>query len=586
MKLVTCREWIKAKAIKRGRPSVFALSLNGCLLALCWVLCGCGGGSSRNDLEEPRSDSLEPVVAEQDVDQQSQPPLLNTQSIRGRVTFDRVPVKVTGLDYDDIQRLAARQILVQAVNTSNEVIATSLTDVNGSYELLVPNDQALAVRAIAQMEVRSIGLASEGTLTSERRWALVEDNTSDMALYAIQGAFATQQDSSERLLHASAGWEGNGYGEHRQAAPFAMLDSLYLAFEVLNLANIPMPSDAFRIRWSKDNRAVAGEVTDGEIGTSHYNSAVGGLYILGAENSDTDEYDEHVLLHEFAHWLEDRLGRLDSMGGAHSLSEPLDPRLAFSEGWATALSTLLLEDPFYLDSQGSRQSRVGAINVDTQQMGRAGWFNESSVQSLFYDIGDGLSENNLPDDDGVNLGLPALITAYWDTVQNLSPLMSTHPLLFTLKQRHDDQATSLDRLYTGFEVTADDIWGSSEVNAGHLDHSLPIYEPLVRDDSKRVCISMAGGINNKFGNRRLFRTSVDSDGTYEWRAERRTGSSIAYSLVLYHQGRVIGVSASRGTNSQTLRAQVERDQDYVLELISADTNVSGTWCFDTTLTAQ
>lgn len=548
-----------------------------CRFLLCVLVGGlsaCGGGSSSGGASSELQDDRVDDTLQSDEDNLNEPSIPEASSLKGQVTFERVPVNVTGLVYEEGRRDPARYILVQAVNQSGGVIASSLTDSKGQYELMVPENQSLAVRAMAQMDVASLWVQSLSD--SERRWVLVEDNTADSARYAIQGSFATLAESAERLLHAPSGWTGSGYGASRQAAPFAILDTLYNALNTLGRANAPLSTAPIRVRWSKDNRAVSGDVTQGEIGTSHYNSEAGGLYILGAENSDTDEYDEHVILHEFAHCLEDRLGRLDSMGGAHSLSEPLDMRLAFSEGWATALSALFLEKPLYLDSQGTNQRRVGAVNVDNQQLGRTGWFNESTVQALFYDIGDSTS----PDDDTVSLDLSALMSAYWETTQNLAPLMSSHPLLFALKQRHPSQANQLDQLYNNFEITADDLWGENETNSGGLSNTLPIYDVLTEVDAKRSCITRDSSANNKLGNRRLFRTSVDVSGAYDWRAEQKTGLSIGFSLTLFDQGNVVGFSSSGGVGRQILRANVFANRDYVLELKPSEGSAQGTWCFD------
>ena len=46
-----------------------------------------------------------------------------------------------------------------------------------------------------------------------------------------------------------------------------------------------------------------------------------GIYVLGWQNVDTDEYDAHVIAHEFQHYLEDALSRSDSPGGSHAINE-------------------------------------------------------------------------------------------------------------------------------------------------------------------------------------------------------------------------------------------------------------------------
>lgn len=61
-----------------------------------------------------------------------------------------------------------------------------------------------------------------------------------------------------------------------------------------------------------------------------------GVYLLGGSGSggDSDQFDDDVILHEYAHYLEDSLGIQDSPGGTHYLTDSQsDLRLAWSEGW-------------------------------------------------------------------------------------------------------------------------------------------------------------------------------------------------------------------------------------------------------------
>ena len=58
-----------------------------------------------------------------------------------------------------------------------------------------------------------------------------------------------------------------------------------------------------------------------------------GIYVLNS-TSDTDEYDDDVIYHEFGHFTAAYFSQDDSPGGPHSLTDnDLDMRLACSEGW-------------------------------------------------------------------------------------------------------------------------------------------------------------------------------------------------------------------------------------------------------------
>nr|BFD65219.1 hypothetical protein HAGR004_02410 [Bdellovibrio sp. HAGR004] len=71
------------------------------------------------------------------------------------------------------------------------------------------------------------------------------------------------------------------------------------------------------------------------------------LFILGGvsgdvKSSDTDHFDDSVILHEYGHFLEDVYGNSASPGGSHNGNFVIDARLAWSEGWANYLQAAVL----------------------------------------------------------------------------------------------------------------------------------------------------------------------------------------------------------------------------------------------------
>ena len=65
---------------------------------------------------------------------------------------------------------------------------------------------------------------------------------------------------------------------------------------------------------------------------------------------DTDEFDQHVIAHEFGHYIENSFSRADNIGGAHGRGDKLDIRVAFGEGFGYAFSAIVLGDPVARDS--------------------------------------------------------------------------------------------------------------------------------------------------------------------------------------------------------------------------------------------
>ncbi|MCS6837413.1 MAG: hypothetical protein NZ480_01080 [Bdellovibrionaceae bacterium] len=86
-------------------------------------------------------------------------------------------------------------------------------------------------------------------------------------------------------------------------------------------------------------------------------SVIEGMYILGGIGShicgvDTDHFDNSVIIHEYAHFLESKFSQIESPGGHHDGNLIIDPRLAWSEGWANYLQGAVLNRNFYRDTFG------------------------------------------------------------------------------------------------------------------------------------------------------------------------------------------------------------------------------------------
>ncbi len=278
----------------------------------------------------------------------NQPPPANV-TITGRITFERIPFDAlgNGLDPAAIVEAPARQVRVQAIDAAGSaVLAEATTDTNGDYSVTVPSNRNLFIRARAEM-------IKTGTAPT---WDFrIANNTNADAIYALDGnAASSGTANSTRNLRAPTGFGANTYTGERAAAPFAILDSVFRAKELVSSAT---PSTAFpelRLFWSEDNRPNAGPFCpdNGDINTSSYivfssndldqcnQPGATGIYILGDFGiGDTDEFDPHVIAHEFGHYIEDRFGRSDSIGGDHGGSMTLlDLRVAFGEGWGNAFS--------------------------------------------------------------------------------------------------------------------------------------------------------------------------------------------------------------------------------------------------------
>lgn len=119
---------------------------------------------------------------------------------------------------------------------------------------------------------------------------------------------------------------------------------------------------------------------------SFYRPGYQELFILGGTEGvvssvDTDHFDNSVILHEYAHFLEDTMSISDSPGGSHDGNSIIDPRLAWSEGWANFFQAAVLRHhvgstwQYYIDTKGYTDSAEGVtggsllVKVDLSKTG-------------------------------------------------------------------------------------------------------------------------------------------------------------------------------------------------------------------------
>lgn len=111
-----------------------------------------------------------------------------------------------------------------------------------------------------------------------------------------------------------------------------------------------------KVYWSP---GVSPAVYVGVTGSiSYYLNRKRELYLQGGQSgnvksSDMDHFDNSVILHEYAHFLEDVFGTPNSPGGSHSGDAIIDPRLAWSEGWANFFQAAVTGEARYRDTYGT-----------------------------------------------------------------------------------------------------------------------------------------------------------------------------------------------------------------------------------------
>ncbi len=435
----------------------------------------------------------------------------STLAVAGVITFAHVPTSTSsGLNYAAQTAKPARGVLVEAIKASDSSLLSSVaTDATGAYSITVPGNTNVIIRVKAQM-----------LETGSPSWDFqVVDNTNSKALYVMESALFNSGavDISDKNLHAPSGWGGSSYTAARVAAPFAILNTIYQALDLVKSVDATINLPQLLTNWSINNVAVNGDVFLGQIGTSHYSA--GELYILGHADNDTDEYDSHVVAHEWGHYFEAVLSRSDSLGGPHGAGDKLDPRIAFGEGFGNAFAGMVTGDANYIDTFGGAQTITGILmslednDYDTASIG---WYSEESVQSILYDLYDSNDEGGI---DTVSLGFAPIYNVLLNEQKNTDSFTTIHSFMSFLKTNNSSSIAAINTLlgYEGITTTALDEWDSSqtETNNGGEIKSLPIYTLLTVGASARsLCTNGANGNYNKLMNRRFLRVNIPSAGSY------------------------------------------------------------------------
>jgi len=505
-------------------------------------------------------------------------------NVSGSATFDLVPLNTAtnGLNYDAITQSPIRGATVQAVDAAGVVVASSQTDTAGNYNLTVDDNTDIRVRVLAEITSNTNGSYDVS----------VVDNTNNDAVYAIQGALVNSGTSdSVRNLNADSGWNGTAYASTRAAGPFAVLDPIFETVTEFLAAAPRTDFPELDIGWSPQNRSESGDRDSGAIGTSSYvgNGQSGMIFILGDDDADTDEYDRHVITHEWGHYFEDRISRSDSVGGPHSLGDRLDARVAMGEGWGNALSGIILDDSIYRDSSGTQQSRGFSFDVEDNNNFNEGWFNEGSVQSIIFDIFD----NNDDGSDTVSLGLGPIFEALTDpNYVNQSTFTTIFSFVEQVRIEAPGNDAALDALLAEQSINGTGFEGTGETNSGRIPTALPVYHSLTPNGTAiEVCsVDNAGDFNN-LGNRSFVRFDIPVTGSYAFSAVRTSGPTGRDPDINAFRGSVfVARLDSPASDSETGNATLQAGE-HVLEIfdflnIDQNDNNNGDVCFDLSIQAN
>lgn len=482
------------------------------------------------------------------------PPAVGQVQITGVASYESVTNKAgsAALDYANITTKPMRGILIAAVSGTT-IVSSATTSDTGAYALNVPANSNVSI-AVAALMTKTTGPAN---------WNVgIYDNTDQGALWQIGFAAASAgSTNSVRNIKVPLGWNAATlkYDEAQRASgPFAILDTIYSGMQLVTSVAPTTQFPALTVFWSPKNTTVNGSRTAGEIGTSFFTELPGAtaaappqrtLFILGKEDTDTDEFDSGVIAHEYGHYLQSAFSQSHSTGGAHSTGDYLDMTLSYGEGWGYAFASLVRNSPDNPDSSGPRQDSGGVIRTgtdpSTNSNASVGWFSESSVQYIIYKL-------------GVDKGFAPIWASFSGPMKSGQDALNT---IFTfaagVRSAAAGAAASLNILLDGQKIYAGanaDQWGTGETNNGGNVNNIPVHQVLTIGAAPvPLCFNKQYSNNpnpNKLGERRYLRFNNPAAGSRTITVSSTAANGHDVDFLVYQRGGQIGLAEETNTTSE------------------------------------
>lgn len=258
-----------------------------------------------------------------------------------------------------LDTIAAAEVVV--TDSAGSTVQCSSTNEDGTISVSLPQTAGTYTLTVKSR-------ASNGYLK-----ASVLKDTTDNAPYSISTTFSiasgdTAVNAGTLLAYArlteSANLEGGA---------FNILKNLYNSNKYIRVqTNSSFVAEKVTVYWKAGFNPYSYYGYPSSL-LSFYIPGERKLYILGGydgnvHTSDTDHFDNSVIIHEYGHFLEDVYGKTDSPGGSHNGNLIIDPRLAWSEGWANFIQAAVQGTSVYLDTAGYCSDTTETSGTCTQNV--------------------------------------------------------------------------------------------------------------------------------------------------------------------------------------------------------------------------
>lgn len=506
----------------------------------------------------------------------------------GTLSYQYFPIGTNNrIDYTSGSVLPARGITVQLLDSLDTVLSSSKTNNSGAYSFSsVSVSGSFKIRMVAELKSTSSPIMD---ITVRNATA----GTTVGSIYTVSSSSVTASTcTSSCTVNVTATHPTfNTTASSNASGPFAILDVVKRGVDkVLTVDG----STTFPTLSIKTN-----DSTDGSYFTQSSSTCGTGvpncIVLLGNEFSDPDHFDTAVIAHEFTHYLEGALSRSDSIGGSHSTNDYLEPRVAYGEGLGNAMGGIINDSKDYRDST---YSGGFSFDLETGTHTTKGFYSESSVQSVIWDLYDSVSDSKNSQTDNLSMTF-AQIWAAVTSLKNVDSITHFHEFAKSLKSANSGSSSAITAIMAMESIATDE---ASETNVasvasagGAASHTCTggssgyAYTPLILSvtadtgdltglNSSQFC-GLTSYANNKLFGSRFYKITPAISGTLS--VAVTDGQTDQESIVVFLTRRGVSVSgsdtsipsASAGTITRNF--SVTSGNIYILEIRTYNRCIQG-----------
>ncbi len=327
-------------------------------------------------------------------------------TFQGNLTFQKRPENPEVGGSTVLVPIRGARVIVLRLNCGVEKVAETTSDGNGDYtvSLNTPSGSVLRVAVLAERD-------------DPNSPASIRNNIREKLVYSFESGDLLLTDEASQSYPVDL--EVPLDCTFQLAGAFNLLEQTRIGFEAISvmfeLGMFEPPDRSLTVFWELGDPegtfftvSLPGEDLNGDgQGSDPFLQFRGGANLCWPSGDcchNTDHFDDGLVLHEFGHYVAHLYSRDDSPGGPHAVAELLDPRLAWSEGWADFFSALARNDPLAFDTsedivnctwpcnyfQFSLESKDGHCNV---ALCCSGIGSEEAVGALLWDVFDSNGES-------------------------------------------------------------------------------------------------------------------------------------------------------------------------------------------------